>query len=40
MPAPQREVVKARRMIADLALEMSERGELELNSGDDDDEVF
>lgn len=40
VPTPQREVVKARRMIADLALEMSERGELELNSGDDDDEVF
>lgn len=40
VPAAQREVIKARRMIADLALEMAERGELELNSGDDDDEVY
>jgi flagellar motor switch protein FliG len=40
VPAAQREVIKARRMIADLALEMSERGELELNSGDEDDEVY
>ena len=39
-PAPHREVVKARRMIADLALEMAERGELELNSEEDDEEIF
>jgi flagellar motor switch protein FliG len=39
-PAPHREVVKARRMIADLALEMAERGELELNSDEDDEEIY
>jgi flagellar motor switch protein FliG len=39
-PAPHREVVKARRMIADLALEMSERGELELNSEEEDEEIY
>ncbi|MEI9915913.1 MAG: flagellar motor switch protein FliG [Methylovirgula sp.] len=39
-PAPHREVVKARRMIADLALEMAERGELELNSEEDDEEIY
>jgi flagellar motor switch protein FliG len=38
-PAPHREVIKARRMIADTALEMSERGDIELNS-EDDDEVY
>jgi flagellar motor switch protein FliG len=37
-PAAHRDVVKARRQIAELALEMSERGEIELNSADDDDE--
>lgn len=37
-PAAHRDVVKARRMIAELALEMSERGEIELNSADDDDD--
>ncbi len=39
-PAPHREVLKARRMIADLALEMSERGEIELNSEEDDEEIY
>jgi flagellar motor switch protein FliG len=39
-PAPHREVTKARRMIADLALEMSERGDIELNSDDDDEEIY
>jgi flagellar motor switch protein FliG len=38
-PAAHRDVVKARRMIAELALEMSERGELELNSSDDEDDM-
>ncbi len=38
-PAPQREVQKARRAIADIALEMSQRGELELHS-DDADELY
>jgi flagellar motor switch protein FliG len=38
-PAPQREVQKARRSIADIALEMSQRGELELHS-DDADELY
>ena len=38
-PAPQREVQKARRAIADVALEMSQRGELELRS-DESDEVY
>jgi flagellar motor switch protein FliG len=37
-PAAHRDVVKARRAIAELALEMSERGEIELNSAEDDDE--
>jgi flagellar motor switch protein FliG len=39
-PAPHREVVKARRMIADLALEMAERGELELNSEEDNEDIY
>lgn len=38
--AAHRDVVKARRMIAELALEMSERGEIELNSADDDDDFM
>ncbi|MGP0058629.1 MAG: flagellar motor switch protein FliG [Beijerinckiaceae bacterium] len=38
-PAPQREVQKARRAIADIALEMSQRGELELHS-DDAEELY
>jgi flagellar motor switch protein FliG len=37
-PAAHRDVVKARRTIAELALEMSERGEIELNSADDDED--
>ncbi len=36
-PAPQREVQKARRAIADIALEMSQRGELELHSDEAED---
>ncbi|MGA3303670.1 MAG: flagellar motor switch protein FliG [Methylovirgula sp.] len=38
-PAAHRDVVKARRQIAELALEMSERGEIELNSADDEDDM-
>lgn len=38
-PAPQREVQKARRSIADIALEMSQRGEIDLHS-DDADEIY
>ncbi|MFC5069753.1 flagellar motor switch protein FliG [Flaviflagellibacter deserti] len=36
-PISQRDVVEARRMITDLALDMAGRGEIELNSGQDDD---
>ncbi|MFC4173639.1 flagellar motor switch protein FliG [Microvirga sp. GCM10011540] len=36
-PASQRDVLEARRAITDLALEMAGRGEIELNSGDEDD---
>jgi flagellar motor switch protein FliG len=36
-PASQRDVLEARRAITDLALEMAGRGEIELNSRDDDD---
>jgi flagellar motor switch protein FliG len=39
-PASQRDVLKARRMIADFALEMSERGELELNAAEDEDQIY
>lgn len=35
-PATQRDVTEARRMITDLALEMAGRGEIELNSDQDD----
>jgi len=38
-PAPQREVQKARRAIADIALEMSHRGEIELHS-EDAEEIY
>ena len=39
--APQRDVLKARRAIADTALEMAERGEIELNASEDGgDELF
>lgn len=36
-PSSQREVLEARRLITDLALEMAGRGEIELNSGGDDE---
>jgi flagellar motor switch protein FliG len=39
-PAAQRDVVEARRMITDLALEMAGRGEIELNSDADEDTYF
>lgn len=39
-PAPQREVLEARRAITDLALEMASRGDVELNSDQDDEAVF
>lgn len=39
-PAAHRDVVKARRAIAELALEMSERGEIELQSADDEDDYL
>jgi flagellar motor switch protein FliG len=39
-PALQRDVLKARRTIADTALELASSGELELNSSDDEDEYF
>jgi flagellar motor switch protein FliG len=39
-PASHRDVLKARRMIADMALSMAERGEIELNSTGEDEEVY
>ncbi|VFU06916.1 Flagellar motor switch protein FliG [Methylocella tundrae] len=39
-PALQRDVLKARRMIADTALELSSNGEIELNSSEDEDELY
>jgi flagellar motor switch protein FliG len=39
-PVLQREVLKARRTIADVALEMASSGQIELNSPEDDDELF
>ncbi|MCI0737286.1 MAG: flagellar motor switch protein FliG [Beijerinckiaceae bacterium] len=39
-PAPQRDVLKARRSIADTALELASSGEIELNSPDGEDEFF
>ena len=39
-PALQRDVLKARRMIADTALELSGNGEIDLNSAEDEDELF
>ncbi len=39
-PALQRDVLKARRMIADTALELSNNGEIDLNSSEDEDELF
>ncbi len=39
-PALQRDVLKARRMIADTALELSGNGEIDLNSSEDEDELY
>ncbi|ACK49004.1 flagellar motor switch protein FliG [Methylocella silvestris BL2] len=39
-PALQRDVLKARRMIADTALELSNTGEIELTSPEDEDELY
>ncbi len=39
-PALQRDVLKARRTIADTALELASGGEIELNSSEDEDEFF
>lgn len=39
-PASQRDVLKARRTIADAALELASAGEIELHSSEDDDELF
>ncbi len=38
--ASQRDVTKARRTIADTALELASAGEIELNSSEDEDELF
>jgi flagellar motor switch protein FliG len=39
-PAPQREVLEARRTITDLALEMAGQGDIELNPDQDDEAVY
>lgn len=39
-PASQRDVLKARRAIADVALELASSGEIELNPPEDEDELF
>ncbi len=39
-PAQQRDVLKARRAIADAVLEMAERNEIEINSGGQSDAIF
>ncbi len=39
-PAQQKDVLKARRAIADAVLEMAERNEIEINSGGESDAVF
>jgi flagellar motor switch protein FliG len=39
-PALQRDVLRARRMIADMALELSANGEIDLKSAEDEDELF
>lgn len=39
-PALQKDVLKARRTIADTALELASGGEIELNSSEDEDEFF
>jgi flagellar motor switch protein FliG len=39
-PVPHRDVLKARRTIADTALELASGGEIELTSSEDEDELF
>lgn len=39
-PAPQRDVMKARRAIADLVLEMAEKGQIELGSGSEENAMI
>jgi len=39
-PAQQRDVMKARRAVADMVLEMAERNEIEINSSGESDAVF
>jgi flagellar motor switch protein FliG len=39
-PAQQRDVLKARRAIADTVLEMAERNEIEINSDGQSDAVY
>lgn len=39
-PAAHRDVAKARRTIADTALQLSEMGDIELNSSEDEDELY
>ncbi|WP_051953203.1 flagellar motor switch protein FliG [Methylocapsa aurea] len=39
-PALQRDVLKARRMIADTALALAGNGEIDLNSAEDEDEIY
>lgn len=39
-PATQRDVMEARRQIADLALEMSGRGEIDLNSSEEEEAIY
>ena len=39
-PASQRDVLKARRAIADVALGLAGNGEIELNPSEDEDELF
>jgi flagellar motor switch protein FliG len=39
-PVQQRDVLKARRTIADAALELASTGQIELNSQEDEDELF
>ena len=39
-PSPQRDVLKARRAIADLVLEMAEKGQIELNSSEGGDDYI
>ena len=39
-PSNQRDVMEARRVITDLALELAERGEIELNPDQEDELVY